>query len=116
MNASWQDSHVPLLDARAIWPATRPYVIVLNVYNKPPYVQQKQKQNREWLIGLPNKTWVTEFSVLSDTLANKTAPPVLSREIPILQKQNEYHLDKFSPPRDLIGQEHPISLCHCKWS
>jgi len=49
-----------------------------------------------------------------DILADKTAPPVLSGEIPILQKQNEYHSEKLSPQRDLIGWEHPISLHHCK--
>jgi len=77
-----------------------------------PYVQQKRKQNREWLVGLPNKTQVTEFSVLRDTSADKTAPPVLYGEIPNLRNQNEYRSEKLSPRRDLIGWEHPISLHH----
>jgi len=33
---------------------------------------QKQKQNREWIVQIANKTQWTEFSVLSEPLADKT--------------------------------------------
>jgi len=73
----------------------------------------KTKENREWLVQLANKTRGTEFSVLSEPSANKTAPPVLSGETPILQK-NEYCSEKCSLWSDLIGWEHPHSVRHAK--
>jgi len=79
-----------------------------------PCRRQKQKQNREWLARLANKTRVTEFSVLSDPSANKTAPPVLSRETPFLQKQNEYRLEKLATWSDLIGWK-TFSLPTSSW-
>ena len=62
-----------------------------------------------WTTQQDSSDWIFSFV---RHLGNKTAPPVLSGEIPILQKQNEYHSEKLSPQRDLIGWEHPISLHH----
>jgi len=40
---------------------------------------------------------------LLDPSADKTAPPVLSGETPILQKRNEYRSEKLARRSDLIG-------------
>jgi len=86
-----------------------------------PLQTTKTKQNREWLLWLANKTQGTEFSVLLEPSANKTAPPVLSWEMPKLQKQNsiqlkknQSHSEKLLIWTDLIGWEHPICLHHNK--